>query len=219
MPLDDMRFPGPGVELPVGERIDAAALRAQYAAEDAVPPPEEAPKVLPPLPMVQTESGGFVCETDPGEAGYESVRPRGSVSPNEAMILSSLASKRNVIEIGTGLGVSTLAMAMTAKRVDTIDVDPWVVAEVFPRVTRLRPNVTCHVNDAALPVPCDMVFIDGNHCQESVERDIACALRWVRPGGLIVLHDYRIESVREACHVDAFRVDTEYELALIPVPL
>ncbi len=37
---------------------------------------------------------------------------------------------------------------------------------------------------------CDAVFIDGDHSYEAVKRDHALAMRIVRPGGLIIHHDY-----------------------------
>jgi hypothetical protein len=36
------------------------------------------------------------------------------------------------------------------------------------------------------------VFIDGAHSAEYLENDTALALRMVRPGGIIVWHDYMV---------------------------
>lgn len=41
-----------------------------------------------------------------------------------------------------------------------------------------------------LPVPLDVVFIDGCHHRAYVENDTANAFRHVRLGGLILWHDY-----------------------------
>lgn len=38
---------------------------------------------------------------------------------------------------------------------------------------------------------CDLVFVDGSHARSYVESDSRKALRLVRPGGLILWHDYR----------------------------
>jgi predicted O-methyltransferase YrrM len=38
---------------------------------------------------------------------------------------------------------------------------------------------------------CDLVFIDGSHAYSYVESDTQKALRMLRPGGVIVWHDYR----------------------------
>jgi hypothetical protein len=38
---------------------------------------------------------------------------------------------------------------------------------------------------------CDLVFVDGSHARSYVESDTRKALRMVRPGGLVLWHDYR----------------------------
>lgn len=38
---------------------------------------------------------------------------------------------------------------------------------------------------------CDLVFVDGSHARSYVESDSRKALRMVRPGGLVLWHDYR----------------------------
>jgi hypothetical protein len=38
---------------------------------------------------------------------------------------------------------------------------------------------------------CDLIFVDGSHARSYVESDSAKALRMVKPGGLILWHDYR----------------------------
>lgn len=41
---------------------------------------------------------------------------------------------------------------------------------------------------------CDVVFVDGSHAHSYVVSDSAKALRMVRPGGLVLWHDYSPES-------------------------
>lgn len=43
---------------------------------------------------------------------------------------------------------------------------------------------------AKLPVPFDIVFIDGCHSYDYVAKDTQNALKYTRPGGLIIWHDY-----------------------------
>ncbi len=43
---------------------------------------------------------------------------------------------------------------------------------------------------ATLPGLFDLIFIDGCHAYDYVHQDTANALRYLRPGGLIVRHDY-----------------------------
>jgi predicted O-methyltransferase YrrM len=38
---------------------------------------------------------------------------------------------------------------------------------------------------------CDLIFIDGSHARSYVASDSAKALRMIKPGGLILWHDYR----------------------------
>lgn len=38
---------------------------------------------------------------------------------------------------------------------------------------------------------CDLVFVDGSHARSYVESDSAKAIRMVKPGGLVLWHDYR----------------------------
>jgi len=38
---------------------------------------------------------------------------------------------------------------------------------------------------------CDLIFIDGSHAQSYVESDSNKALRMLKPGGIIIWHDYR----------------------------
>jgi predicted O-methyltransferase YrrM len=54
----------------------------------------------------------------------------------------------------------------------------------------------------ALP-PCDAVFIDGDHGRKGVENDSKLAYAAVRPGGVIIWHDYHdlgTVDVREVLH-------------------
>ena len=43
---------------------------------------------------------------------------------------------------------------------------------------------------AKLPGPFDIVFIDGCHSYDYVAKDTQNALKYTRPGGLIIWHDY-----------------------------
>lgn len=126
---------------------------------------------------------------------------RGSVTLEEARLLSALSFGRDVIEFGTGLGVSTYAICQTARTVVTIDPDAWVRDNVI-----LPPNCFRHVGtfaDMQTKGTFGMAFIDGLHEQEDVAQDIRDALKVVPPGGLLVFHDYNQLPVRDA--VDLFK--------------
>jgi len=44
-----------------------------------------------------------------------------------------------------------------------------------------------------MPITADFIFIDGDHREDSVLHDIACAERMIRPDGIIAGHDYTHE--------------------------
>lgn len=137
--------------------------------------------------LVCTEYGTYYDPEDPGERGYPGKVKRRSVTDEEVGILAALADEKRVLEIGTGLAVSTRALAMTAVSVVTVDPDPWVQDPGIPGVEFRRE----------LPpkdVPFDMVFIDGNHMTESVVQDIESC----RHIPLLVMHDTYLASVARA---------------------
>lgn len=152
---------------------------------------------------------GYVDTDDPGEPSTG--KPRLSISDQEASILSALAAGRRVYEIGTGLGVSTRALARWATEVVTQDVDPWVAVTIAPTLD--LANVTCvQDRDERCGVPFDLVFIDGNHTTSVVREDIQFA-RSLRPD-VIVMHDAHYDNVKRALHGDWLILDTEHGLAI-----
>jgi len=145
---------------------------------------------------------GFKCPDDPGEPGLGV--PRWSVATMEGRILSEFFRGKTVLEIGTGLGVSTRAIASTAKEVYTVDIDPWVKENVV-----LPENV--HFSTSLEGVPeVDAAFIDGLHSHKQCCIDIYNARRLVKDGGLIVLHDAHMKPIRGAINDSNFSC---YEIA------
>lgn len=144
----------------------------------------------------RTVDGNYVCPDDPGEAGYDVVDPRRSVTDEEGEILATLAAGRRVLEIGTGLAVATRYLARAAREVVTVDVDPWVTDPVVENVRFMRD------------VPgeeFDLAFIDGNHKYEAVMSDIARA-----NAPLIALHDTYLDDVKRAAGDCKLKVVTAY---------
>lgn len=128
---------------------------------------------------------GYHDLTDPGEPSTD--RRRVSISDDEGDLLEYLAAGRRVFEIGTGLGVSTRALARRAKVVITTDIDPWVHDNIWPGL-RGR-NIVCLTGRPAEPPRVDLVFIDGDHHQDPIRADVRYAKSIVKFGGLIVVHD------------------------------
>jgi len=171
--------------------------------------------------LLRTANGAWAHRDDPGEPGWGD-KPRWSVTPREAGILGALARGRVVLEIGTGLGISTAALAAAAERVLTVDIDPWVAVTVAPG---LPANVAFYADRAALPADArwSLAFIDGYHHCAAVSEDIRFARARLERPGLIVLHDGRMPHVQfgmEQAKVDlgtAFPMATEAGLILISV--
>ena len=141
--------------------------------------------------LVPHSTGSYMHPTDPGEPSTGD--PRLSITDMEADLLAALVVGRDVVEIGTGLGVSTRALASTAKTVVTVDVDPWVQDTIWPT---LPSNV---VPSPVVPSGKNFgaAFIDGDHSTEAVERDCRAVLPLVRAGGLILAHDTNSKHVRD----------------------
>ena len=159
------------------------------------------------MTLVPYPQGGFTHPDDPGEPSSNA--PRVSVTPAEAQILANLATGLRVLEIGTGLGVSTAGMAQTATSVTTVDVDPWVWVTIWPT---LPGNVTVAKTTAELCGPFDMVFIDGDHTPQAVRADLAEAVR-LAPGGLLVAHDANYTDVSDQLGDGWATIASEYGIA------
>lgn len=130
----------------------------------------------------------------------------GWLTEDEGRELARLATGKTVLEIGSYCGRSTICLAQTAKSVhacDTFDgrgtALPGETLESFKRNIRqagvenkvdVRQGLSSEVLPALPPV-FDLVFIDGAHDYESVSRDTELATALLRPGGMLVFHDYR----------------------------
>jgi predicted O-methyltransferase YrrM len=125
---------------------------------------------------------------------------------------------RNVLEIGTYDGNTTLNLAANLPldgRVTTIDLpvdwdkrfvydvpsNHWNVTDrqsigIQYRGTAFESRIRQVLGDSAgvdwqaLNPPFDLVFIDGCHYSEYVKADTQNALKNLRPGGIVVWHDY-----------------------------
>ena len=144
------------------------------------------------MKIVEREDGAVFSPEDPGEPSTGLARLSPTVEERE--LLAFLAHGKDVLEIGTGLGSSAVAMISTARSVTTVDIDPWVHKKVFPFL-REKFGIRCltsHFNLSLGPDHYtryfDMVFIDGEHTKVALTEDIAEAER-LCPRGVIVVHD------------------------------
>lgn len=136
----------------------------------------------------------------------------GWLSEHEAMALARLAHDKSVLEIGSYCGRSTIAMAQTARSVDSID---WHngdgmsgdggTLEKFKfnlKKYKLGDRVKIHLGrtqDIAPTLPdksFDMAFIDGAHDEASFSIDAKESLRLVKPGGAIAVHDMQLPAMQ-----------------------
>ena len=120
-----------------------------------------------------------------------------------------------IVELGSFTGISTRALAdNTPGVVYALDnwEGPWDTDLPTETRKRLFETFSDHVSDLVesgkvVPVKCDhrnppkglkpdMVFIDGDHAETSVRRDIGLWLKEIQPGGLICGHDWNLLQVR-----------------------
>lgn len=132
--------------------------------------------------------------------------------------LVKFTEAKKIVEIGTFEGNTALNLAANTPPdalIITIDMPPDWNGRMGIKVPELKVNVTEGskigrqfegttyaekirqvFSDSAdldwnqLPGPFDLVFIDGCHDFVYVQKDTANALQSLRPGGLIVWHDY-----------------------------
>lgn len=128
--------------------------------------------------------------------------------PSELEVLASLASNKRVLEVGSFMGLSAWAMAITAKDVLCLDTfraatdgqrqtEELTTLDAFKKATARFSNVQylvmsseqahAHIPDV---LKFDMIFIDAMHTYDGVKGDIE---RWwprLVPGGIFAMHDY-----------------------------
>jgi hypothetical protein len=157
-------------------------------------------------------------DDDPGEPQHG--LPRIGIDEGEEPLLSALARGRLVLEIGTGLGYSTRALARTARLVVTVDPDEWVEKNIVPTL----PLNVAFRRELSGPVPVDLVFVDGDHRPDAVRRDTLLAVQCVCDGGLVVFHDWTglddvAGSVRSVVGGAAplYAIPTKYGLGVLVV--
>jgi predicted O-methyltransferase YrrM len=144
------------------------------------------------------------------------IPPRIMHTREEADMLTSLARDRQVaVEIGVYEGSSALVLVRALPVSATLHlIDPfidsrglaagwrgtaWASRRVVARGVRARggPAVRWYVErsqdaGARWSEEVDLVFIDGDHAEETVRSDWEHFSRWVKPGGVVAFHDARM---------------------------
>jgi predicted O-methyltransferase YrrM len=137
-------------------------------------------------------------------------------------LVRSVAPK-TMLEIGVNTGRTALAMlrnVSTLERYIGIDVPPDYVPALpvqatevphnpgylaahdprFELIVSPRGSLDFRIEASGLPA-CDVVFIDGDHSCVAVVHDTALARNLVRPGGLIIWHDYHDQGTVDVKNV------------------
>jgi predicted O-methyltransferase YrrM len=136
-----------------------------------------------------------------------------AVTAEEAAKLASLASGKDVLELGAWHGFSTIVLAQAARRVTSVDwhqgdgslaamgeaaADTWnayranlarygVAGKVDARRARFEDVLPEMARQGVL---FDGVFLDAQHDAAAVQADLDMVLPLVRPGGWVAFHDY-----------------------------
>jgi hypothetical protein len=150
------------------------------------------------LKLTKTEIGSYFCPQDPGEKvrGPHNGNKRRSITEKECLILQKyFCGFGSVLEIGTGLGISTQAISEVVDSLVTVDVDPWVWGTIWPSIKKdnvLFASSASVVSSAKF----DGIFVDGCHTKEAVVED--CESVRSLTDNLIIFHDAKIQDVADA---------------------
>lgn len=123
--------------------------------------------------------------------------------------------KGNVLEIGVETGVSTACFICGVHEqgghVWSVDINPscWVPYSGDPRWTFIASDSqdVTHVK-SKIPEVLDVLMIDGWHEHPVPGNDLKNYAPMVKSGGLIIMHDIRMQDVMDAYH--QFLVETGY---------
>jgi SAM-dependent methyltransferase len=148
---------------------------------------------------------------------------RGWFKDIEGELLADLADGKEVLEIGSFCGLSTLWLLRTARKVHCVDtfdgrgtpILGGTFEEFAANLERRCPDKcdSAHVavyraesadvlpKLAAKGAAFDLAFIDGAHDEASVEADTENALKVLKPGGLLAFHDFGSEDHPEVSNV------------------
>lgn len=158
------------------------------------------------------------------------VRAR-SLDPNAAELLSLLARSaqaKNILEIGTSVGYSTIHLALAAQEtgghVTTLELLPTKVEAARANLAKggLTQFVTQRQGDAleflpSMPGPWDLVFLDPEK-----ELYVPAWERFkdnVRPGGLVVADNVLSHADDLKGYLEAVRADGRFDTITVPIGL
>ncbi|HVA32759.1 MAG TPA: class I SAM-dependent methyltransferase, partial [Candidatus Baltobacteraceae bacterium] len=123
-----------------------------------------------------------------------------------------------ILEIGSYLGASTAFLGFAAlHRAGFVHaIDPWTNdamgaeggrdtlaefrrnTEPFAHYIVPHQGFSADVHARESRIPCDMIFIDGDHNYDAVVTDLRLWLPSLRPGGILAMHDIDAPDVKRA---------------------
>lgn len=170
--------------------------------------------------------GIFEAPLFPVEHKVAAQHETGSTSLRDSYYLALICQRLNpdhIIEVGTSYGESALLFAVNSKSdcsITTLDIqrDNPTVGSKFRSAgerAKIRQEFCSlkrlHETEPALTA--DLFFIDGDHSYAGVMEDSIAAMEMLRPGGVILWHDYcfrfRNDVVRA---LDELRVKHGYDI-------
>jgi predicted O-methyltransferase YrrM len=130
----------------------------------------------------------------------------------------NLAPGFSIVEIGSYLGASTafMAYAATTKGGVVHAIDTWqnesmgaeglrdtfaefrANTQPFAHFIVTHRGTSVEIAKREAPIPCDLLFIDGDHHVDAVIADLEHWLPSLKPGGLLAMHDIDHPEVKEA---------------------
>jgi hypothetical protein len=134
--------------------------------------------------LTQADGNGAVPEEVPGW-----------FTPAECRLWSRSCEGRDVLELGRHHGRSTVAAALSARKVVSLDRESAWPADLWLQRYGVRHKVWLREGPFAELAPTSggpfsACLIDGSHDGPSVEADLAVALAQLAPGAVLGFHDY-----------------------------
>lgn len=126
---------------------------------------------------------------------YKQNNPVGCTDHEYAILhnLVSAIEPINILEIGPGCGASTLAMLLgCSAKIQQVTIHPGSGRAAIP--TKYHDRITTFYGSsdaffAQNTKEYNFIFVDGDHEESAVTRDLNSSFNWLAPGGVIVAHD------------------------------
>ena len=147
-----------------------------------------------------------------------------AVTEAECADLQRLAAGKTVLELGSDFGRSTVVLAQSAALVFAVDWhkgDPHAggphdsAAKFIHNITRyaVRDKIVAVIGESSLAIPrmadstFDLAFIDAFHEEKAAYDDAKMIIPKMKPGAVLVFHDYTVPHFGVKAAVDRLAVE------------